>query len=323
MRRFSNILLISDSGNDNAAPLKRSITLARDNQADLTVCAVVDAVATESQMSATGITPAELCDIAVTESRDRLEEIVENSVDDGTSVEITVLVGKPFIEIIRQVLRHNHDLVIKCAEGATRLKDVLFGSTDMHLLRKCPCPVWITKSTEHSRYRRILAAVDRDPEEAVKDILNRQILEMSTSLALAERSELHIVHAWQLVGEDVLRSVRSGVSHAEVDAMEAEEPNERRRWLENLVNTFGAKADNDTGDYLSPHFHVTKGNAKHVVPMTAQESDVDLIVMGTVSRTGIAGFFMGNTAESILNQLNCSVLTVKPPGFVSPVTLKA
>ena len=109
---------------------------------------------------------------------------------------------------------------------------MLFGSTDMHLLRKCPCPVWITKSTEHSRYRRILAAVDRDPEETVKDVLNRQILEMSTSLALAEGSELHIGHAWQFAGEDILRSARSSVSHAEVDAMEAEEIAERRRWLE-------------------------------------------------------------------------------------------
>jgi nucleotide-binding universal stress UspA family protein len=323
MRRFSNIRVISDSGSDNAALLKRAISLARDNQADLTVCAVVDAVTTESQMAATDITPAELCDIAVTESRDRLEEIVENSVDGEFSVETAVLVGKPFIEVIRQVLRHNYDLVINRAEGATRLTGTLFGSTDMHLLRKCPCPVWITKSTEPSRYRRILAAVDRDPEEAVTDILNRQILEMSKSLALAERSELHIVHAWQLVGEALLRSARTGFSYAEVDAMEAEEANERRRWLENLVTNFSAKADNDTGDYLRPHFHVINGDAKHVVPVIAQELDADVIVMGTVARTGIAGFFMGHTAESILKQLDCSVLTVKPPGFVSPVRLEA
>jgi nucleotide-binding universal stress UspA family protein len=43
--------------------------------------------------------------------------------------------------------------------------------------------------------------------------------------------------------------------------------------------------------------------------------------MGTVARTGISGFFMGNTAETILNQLDCSVLAVKPQGFVTPVTL--
>ena len=44
--------------------------------------------------------------------------------------------------------------------------------------------------------------------------------------------------------------------------------------------------------------------------------------MGTVCRTGIAGFFIGNTAESILQQVDCSVLTVKPDGFVSPVVLE-
>ncbi len=46
------------------------------------------------------------------------------------------------------------------------------------------------------------------------------------------------------------------------------------------------------------------------------------IVVGAVARTGIAGFFMGNTAESILTQLDCSVLIVKPSGFFSPVTLE-
>jgi nucleotide-binding universal stress UspA family protein len=30
---------------------------------------------------------------------------------------------------------------------------------------------------------------------------------------------------------------------------------------------------------------------------------------------------MGNTAEAILGQLDCSVLAIKPPGFVSPVSL--
>jgi nucleotide-binding universal stress UspA family protein len=323
MKRFSNILLVLDSDTDNTAALNRATTLAKDNQAELTVCAVVDATTSESQMASTGITPAELRDIAVSECRDRLEEMVKNTVDAGISAETRVFIGKPFIEIIRQVLRHNHDLVIKCTEGAPRLSNMLFGSRDMHLLRKCPCPVWITKSTESTRYRRILAAVDRDPEDAVKDVLNRQILEMSMSLALAECSELHIAHAWQFAGEDILRSARTGLSDAEVDAMETEEVNERRRWLKHFVTTFSTKAVNSKGDCVSPHFHVMKGDAKHAVPATAQELDVDLVVMGTVARTGIAGFFMGNTAETILNQLDCSVLTIKPPGFVSPVALEA
>jgi nucleotide-binding universal stress UspA family protein len=42
--------------------------------------------------------------------------------------------------------------------------------------------------------------------------------------------------------------------------------------------------------------------------------------MGTVSRTGIRGLIIGNTAETILRSVRCSVLAVKPEGFVTPVT---
>ena len=49
----------------------------------------------------------------------------------------------------------------------------------------------------------------------------------------------------------------------------------------------------------------------------------DLVIMGTVCRTGVAGFFIGNTAENVLQKVDCSVLTVKPEDFVSPAKLKA
>jgi nucleotide-binding universal stress UspA family protein len=41
--------------------------------------------------------------------------------------------------------------------------------------------------------------------------------------------------------------------------------------------------------------------------------------MGTVARTGVRGFIMGNTAETVLEQIDCSVLAIKPQGFVTPV----
>jgi nucleotide-binding universal stress UspA family protein len=321
MKRFSNILLVATAGTDHSAALTRAATLAATNQARLTVCAVVDAIPAELQMAVTVVTPAELCDIAVTERRDWLNEIVKSVATDNMPVETKVLVGRAFVEIIRQVLGNDHDLVIKSAEGAVGLKDMLFGSTDMHLLRKCPCPVWIVKPTEHHQYRSVLADVDQDPEDAVTDALNRQILEMSSSLTLLESGELHVVHAWQLFAETVFAPARTGMSETEIDAMIKDEANERRRWLESLVDTYDVSNEDHAIDYRAPQVHLIKGDPKHVVPAKARELAVDLVVMGTVARTGIAGFFIGNTAESILNQLNCSVLTVKPPGFVSPVTL--
>ena len=256
MKRFCNILLVADEGTDYSAALQRAVTLARNNQALLTICAVVEAVPHDLQMAITVATPAELQSTAVSEKRDWLDELVKSVAANGVPLEAKVLIGKPFIQIIRQVLGNDHDLIIKCAEDAGDLRGMLFGSTDMHLMRKCPCPVWIIKPMEHHKYCRILAAVDQDSEEPVTDLLNRQILEMSTSLALAEFSEAHIVHAWAIAGEDFFRSPRSGVSDAEVDTMVDDEASVRRRWLEVLVKTYGSQADTNAIDILETQLHV-------------------------------------------------------------------
>jgi nucleotide-binding universal stress UspA family protein len=268
------------------------------------------------------ITPRQVLDVATTGKQEWLEDTVNSVSIDGIAVDKKVLVGKPFIEIIRQVLRNDHDLVIKCADADSRLREILFSSTDKHLMRKCPCPVWIIKPTERQKYLRILAAVDQDPDEPAKDLLNRQILEMSTSLARAEFSEAHIVHAWEVFGESLLKGHKWDFSETEFEAMLEEEASERRRWLQDLVKSYGRSTDVDGADAPDPHLHVVKGPPQYVVAELARELEVDLVVMGTVARTGIDGFFMGNTAESILAQLDCSVLTIKPPGFTSPVTLE-
>ncbi len=323
MKRFSNILLIVDERADYSAALNRGISLAKNNQARLTVCAIVDTVPDNMQIGVISITPRELLDIAVAEKRDWLHDTVESVQSDGVHLDTKVLVGKPFIEMIRQVLRHDHDLIIKCADLDGGLRQILFSSTDMHLMRKCPCPVWIIKPTEHHTYRRILAAVDRDSEEPLKGELNRQILEMSASLARAQFSEIHVVHAWDVFGEELLRSHSLSFSQAGFDAMVEEEAATRKCWLDDLANKYGVFAGTGTEYASDIHLHVVKGDAQFVVPQLARDLSVDLVVMGTLARTGIAGLFMGNTAESILAQLDCSVLTIKPSGFVSPVMLEA
>ena len=41
----------------------------------------------------------------------------------------------------------------------------------------------------------------------------------------------------------------------------------------------------------------------------------------SVQRTGVSGLIVGSTAETMLRQVECAVLAVKPEGFVSPVVL--
>jgi hypothetical protein len=55
------------------------------------------------------------------------------------------------------------------------------------------------------------------------------------------------------------------------------------------------------------------------IPRVAGELHADLVVMGAVSRSGLERVFIGNTAERILDTLQCDVLVVKPAKFAARV----
>jgi nucleotide-binding universal stress UspA family protein len=89
--------------------------------------------------------------------------------------------------------------------------------------------------------------------------------------------------------------------------------------MDRLTRTLSEQIGAETYKYLTPQVHLPMGSGQREIPALVKELKIDLVVMGTVSRTGIPGFIIGNTAETILDQLQCSVLVIKPSGFVSPV----
>lgn len=91
--------------------------------------------------------------------------------------------------------------------------------------------------------------------------------------------------------------------------------------MKQLMHEVSNKLRQETFTYFKLRTHLVKGHARKEIPALARQIEADLIVMGTVARTGVAGFIIGNTAEAILNQIECSVLALKPSGFVTPVTL--
>ncbi len=309
MKRFSNILFVTESGVDDSAAFGQALALAINNQAQITVVGTVDVPDTKRAKT--------LRDAMIEEQREQLQALMQSASSSKTDIEAKVLVGKAFVEIIREVLRNGRDLIIKSVD---RTGSRLFGGTDMKLLRKCPCPLWIIQSTQQKGYREILVALDYEPENPENEALNRQLLEMASSLALSEFSELHVVHAWRLEEESYFRSPRFGLSNAEVDEMVEEEERRRRDWLTRVVEECYAAQGTEVLDYLKPQLHLVKGDAPNVVPECATALGAELVVMGTVGRTGIPGFFIGSTAEEILSKIDCSILAIKPAGFISPVT---
>jgi len=64
---------------------------------------------------------------------------------------------------------------------------------------------------------------------------------------------------------------------------------------------------------------VEQGLPEDVIPSVVQELKAGLVILGTTGRTGISAVFIGNTAEHVIDKINCDVLALKPKGFVSPL----
>jgi universal stress protein E len=325
MRRFKNILFVADSGLKGSDAFERAVSLTENNQASLTVVDVVERVIAGIGMSEGGPISADLQAAMVREHTQGLETLVA-PFRKRIEIHIKVLTGVPFLEIIREVLRNGHDLVIRIPE-TWDWRDRLFGSDDMHLLRKCPCPVWLIKPQAPKAYRCILAAVDVGDEHLPAELesqhaLNRQILEMASCLALSEFAELHIVHAWHAVAESAIRGAFMQTPEDDIIAYIEQVRRQCEASLDGLIREVTGNLGQDALDYLKLQTHLVKGLARKDIATLAKRIEADLVVMGTVARTGVPGFIMGNTAETILNQIDCSVLAIKPPGFVTPVTLE-
>jgi len=328
MQRFKKILCVMEHGEASKPALERAVALAENNQAELMVVDVIPRLSAGIGMPDGGPISRDQQAAMVREHEARMEPLIEPC-RQRLDIQHKVLLGTSFLEVIREVLRNQHDLVIKCPESPSWL-DRFFSGDDMHVLRKCPCPVWLVKPEAPKTYQRILAAVDVDDSYSKKELetnhrLNVQILEMATSLAISESAELHIVYAWESFNE-----MASGLAFSSdiSDERRAENIEQERRQHQWLISEFmrNLKVKNnavrDAIDYLQPRTHLSKGSARKEIPALAKRLQIDCIVMGTVARTGVRGFIMGNTAETILEQIDCSVLAIKPHGFVTPVALE-
>lgn len=322
MKRFKNILCVVEPGEISKPALERAVLLAENNQARLMVIDVIEQVIDDIDMPDGGPISNKLQAAMALDHEQRLKPLLE-SYRKHIDIEFKIIHGDSFLAIIREVLGNKRDLVIKVPQTPDWL-DRVFGSEDMHLLRKCPCPVWLIKPEAPKSYRRILAAVDVDDaypeaEQKSRQALNHKILEIAGSLALSEFAELHVVHVWDAIGESAMRGGLMRTPEEKILAYVEQVRRHHERSLNALLHELNAQLGPAAMSYLSAQKHLIKGWARKEIPALAKQIDADLIVMGTVARTGIPGFIMGNTAETILNQIECSVLAIKPPGFTSPV----
>ena len=310
MQRFKSILFVAAGSEGDKPVLARAVRLASANSAKLTLFAALDAEGYQFNDQETRSAVEAVNEAHLEERRKELEGLRQEAISEHPQLTIDVVVetGSMAVSVILAVLVNHHDFVMKAAGENTGKWKRLFGTGDQKLMRKCPCPVWIVKPSSEAHFRRILAAVDLDPTEPDTESLARRIMELATSLATEEGSELHVVHVWRLAAETALRGRQIDSTDVDeiVQGIEAAHQSE----LDRLLSAY---------PYDKRTIHLIKGQAGDVIPDVAESLEVDLVVIGTVGRTGVPGLLIGNTAEEVLNAVDCSVLTLKPEGFETPI----
>lgn len=307
MASFKNILVDVDATASTHPALERAIQLAKRSAGKLAVADVMmlpgyshDSLPTSVQES------------LIEDRRQQLARLAQQVHE--VHAEAKLLFGRPATVLIEEVLRSDHDLVMRShARDVTTSVPSQFGAVDMELLRNCPCPVLLVRQGRPATKPRIACAVDASSEDADAQALNIKIVEFALLLAAAlESNPPTLFHAWVPFGE---RAIRRHMGDGEFAAYLETARQRASSGLTRIARVF------------EEQFHRTpivlrRGAPQQVIPEFVVSENIDVLVMGTVARGGIPGFLIGNTAERVLRKLPCSVLTIKPDGFVTPVRLQ-
>ncbi len=116
----------------------------------------------------------------------------------GVPIDIKVVWhNRPFEAIIQEVVAGGHDLLLKMAHQHDKLESVIFTPTDWHLLRKCPCPVWMVKDQPWPEGGKAVVAVNLASEEDYHNSLNEKLVKETLQLAdRVNHTEVHLVGAY-------------------------------------------------------------------------------------------------------------------------------
>jgi len=230
-----------------------------------------------------------------------MDILADNLDKKGISCSVNVAWHRELHEAIEEIVDElEPDLVIKRISADSSNINPFTMPVDRHLLRYCKAPLLLVRDS-HWPKKPILAAVDPTVRDKEHIALNHNILEYSKMLAHVTETQLHSVNTFET--PNMGPSIEIGWANIDFESIRVDTCNIHKNKMETLLKEH---------DLLINTFHVIEGQADIAIPNIAKEIDAQLLILGTVGRTGLSGAFIGNTAEHILANMSCDILTLKP-----------
>lgn len=315
MSEINNILIAIDDETDENIAIQQGLALAKATKCKVTIHAILNEADELNESLFDIIRKDELHQRLLMHHRSRIQDIAQKYNTDNIEVNIDITSGIPFVQTIRKAFDINADITIQSSHPTVR-EHMTYSSSDWHLMRKSPMPVWIVKKLLPLNASNIVVAIDT-MSKADNTTFNKSIIELAATIAQLFKAKLTVYSVWQLVGEEMFRhSPFLKVPIEKINQMLEDQANKAQEKHQELSAWLFKNSSIDTKNIM---WQLDKGNARDLIPKYVNNHDTDLLVMGTVDRTGIPGLLIGNTAETVLSNIDCSVLTTKPSLFDGPI----
>ena len=270
-------ILVPVDGSESAdSALDHAVSLAKAAGAEIHLLSVVDPYVLS--------TVVERKEVEV-----ELEGVVQDAAarvrDADVEVSTTVEVGFPHEEILDAVADEEIDLIVMGTHGRSGLQRFVLGSVAEKVVRLSPVPVLTvrTGATGTRPYEDIV--VPTDGSEAAEPAER-------WGVDLAGQFDA-VVHALSVVPKGRIRSSETVAAHEEA----------ARKAVDRVVargESSGVRTA-DTVDHGIPH---------RTIVDYCEDTDADLVVLGTHGRTGVERFVLGSVAEKVVRLSETPVLVV-------------
>jgi universal stress protein E len=215
-------------------------------------------------------------------------------------IEVKAVWHKSLYRGVIDVASHEHcDLIVKSCKQHKKLAHKLFTPNDWHLLRYSPVNVLMVKDHDWPKKGNIVAAISIDTNDKMYNLLSERVTKISCDLAALVDGSVHLANTYAGAPLHVVIEVPS------FDPMEYNQDVQAKhdKEVKAIAKQQGLDAD---------RVHVSEGLPEDIIPQLCEQLDAELLVLGSVGRRGISAALLGNTAEHIIDKVNCDTLVIKP-----------
>ncbi|HSJ25324.1 MAG TPA: universal stress protein [Longimicrobiales bacterium] len=225
----------------------------------------------------------------------------------GAEPKVALLTGAPGTALCRHVTRRGIDIIVMSTHGYGGFQRAWLGSVTDAVIRRARVPVLVVpQAAEDAHPRavpepgsaRILVAVDGSVESEVA-------LAWAWPLCTALSADCTVIRVVVPPSHVIASSIEyTGELNAEMQqAAEAE----AETYLQRVLETAPSPAGNVRAEV------VTAQSAAHGILRSAEESDADIIVIGTRGHGGATRLLLGSVADKVVRGSRVPVLVCPPP----------